>query len=73
MDSLFEVHKLNEVGLKKAAMIAECFNELVWKLGEMGDGSTKTREFAITRSKLEEACFYAKKAMALQRENQQAV
>jgi hypothetical protein len=68
MDPLFEVHMLNEVGKGKARNIAEDFDELLSNLIEVcGTG----REMSIVKTKLEEACFFAKKAMANQTENQQ--
>lgn len=62
MHELFQVHMLTEDGKKKAVEMASEFNALVVKLEEMcgKDG----REMALVRTKLEEACFFAKKAMA---------
>lgn len=60
MKQLFEVHKLNEKGFKKAELIARSFSILLDNLeGVCREG----REFAIAKTKLEEACFFAKKAM----------
>ena len=75
MLTVFEVHKLNESGLSKAKGIAEGFEALYTNIilpvaisnDNPGSGA---RELAIVRTKLEEACFYAKKAMAMQKENQ---
>lgn len=68
-DPLFQVHRLNEDGLKKADEIAAGFNNLLLHLknGLCGEG----REFSIVRTKLEEAAFFAKKAMANDPANQQ--
>lgn len=67
MDPLFEVHKLNENGLKLAAGIAEIFNNAKDQLSTYcPDG----REWSIVKTKLEEACFFAKKAMANDPKNQ---
>lgn len=70
MHSLFEVHMLNDHGKVKAKAIAQTFdhllNSLTYEL-DLGTG----REAAIVKTKLEEACFYAKKAMAMNPENQQ--
>jgi len=67
MDQAFEVHMLNETGKEKARKIALAFDDLMTILkGDCGEG----RELAIVRTKLEEACFFAKKAMAKQPENQ---
>ena len=63
----FEVHRLNETGLFRAKEIANAFDQLLTVL-------TKTcpvgRELSIVRTKLEEACFFAKKSMANKAENQ---
>jgi len=68
MDSLFEVHRLNEAGMAKATAIAQCFDGLLIQLKQLCvDG----REFSIVKTKLEEAAFFAKKAMAKSPENQQ--
>lgn len=64
----FEFHRLNPVGVKRAQSIAESFSELLEKLeAHVGTG----REASLCRTKLEEACFFAKKAMAIQPENQE--
>lgn len=67
-DPLFQVHRLNEKGMERAKAIAELFDILLEKLTPHCIGG---REFSITRTKLEEACFFAKKAMASQPENQE--
>ena len=67
IDTLFQVHRLNEDGMKKAEEIASTFNECLRVLKTMcPDG----REFSIVKTKLEEAAFFAKKSMAAQKENQ---
>jgi RAB protein geranylgeranyltransferase component A len=67
MNPLFAVHKLNEAGSAKAQAIADLFNVLLSDLSEMcPDG----RELAIVKTKLEEAAFFAKKAMAKDPANQ---
>lgn len=68
MDALFEVHMLNEAGKRNAQYIAGAFNDLLDKLGQICPAG---REMAITKTKLEEACFFAKKAMASDTSNQQ--
>lgn len=85
MRQAFEVHLVNDDGKRKANLIAESFNQLVDELrvviyrsdlARHAAGTDLTaapvggREFAIVMTKLEEACFFAKKAMALQPENQ---
>ena len=67
MDSVFQVHILNEVGIEKARTIAQKFDELLDYIGTEGFG---TREYNIVRTKLEEASFFAKKNMANQPQNQ---
>ena len=62
----FEVHILNELGINKARIIAKEFDELLNVLKEL---CPESREFSITKTKLEEASFFAKKAMACQKEN----
>jgi hypothetical protein len=64
----FDVHILNENGKNKARAIAQVLADALDDLeaicGEDG------REMAIVRTKMEEAGFFAKKAMAVRRENQ---
>jgi hypothetical protein len=62
MHKEFQVHMLNETGKAKATAIAEAFDELLTKLVNItGEPS---REMSLCRTKLEEASFFAKKAMA---------
>lgn len=65
----FAVHLLNDLGKDRAGLIAEEFTILLNHL-ELING-TSGREMAIVRTKLEEAAFFAKKAMAVRPENQQ--
>jgi hypothetical protein len=67
MDALFAVHKLNEAGLKKAETIGKIFDHALTELNAICPAG---RELSIVRTKLEEAAFFAKKAMALLTENQ---
>jgi hypothetical protein len=68
ISNLFKVHKLNEEGMKNANLIAESFDGLVCYLSKLcPDG----REFSIVKTKLEEAAFFAKKAMAGLPDNQE--
>jgi hypothetical protein len=69
MNTAFEVHKLNEGGIQKANQLAAMFDALLDGVGTLVP--TTNREYAIVRTKLEEACFFAKKGMANQPENQQ--
>jgi len=68
---LFKVHRLNEGGMKNARLIAEEFNLLLDRLETIIGTGSPNREFAIVKTKLEEACFFAKKAMANDPANQQ--
>jgi len=78
MNPLFGYHRLNVAGTEKAKQIAEQFDTLLHSVSALlpapgaGGGSQTpgAREFAICKTKLEEACFYAKKALALDPENQ---
>lgn len=73
MSDLFKVHLLNDEGVRRAHDIAESFDDLAQKLGVGGESTHNTpgaREKALVRTYLELACFYAKKAMAMQPENQ---
>ncbi|MEE9510329.1 MAG: hypothetical protein V3V81_07535 [Candidatus Bathyarchaeia archaeon] len=61
MNKEFDVHILTEDGIGKAKEIATIFNNTLNLLKIVcPDG----REFSIVKTKLEEACFFAKKAMA---------
>lgn len=67
MNKLFQVHMLNDLGVKTAEDIAAHFDGLLAHLSTVcPDG----RELALVKTKLEEACFYAKKAMASDPRNQ---
>jgi hypothetical protein len=68
MRAQFAVHMLNASGKNKAGVIATAFDTLLSDLERVcPDG----REMAIVRTKLEEACFFAKKSMASALENQE--
>lgn len=62
MDALFEVHKLNDEGMKRAEKLAAIFEGALREIEALNpmDG----RELSIVKTKLEEACFFAKKALA---------
>lgn len=63
---LFKVHILNDSGKEKANLIAESFDGLIIYLSKLCPAN---REFSIVKTKLEEACFFAKKSMASMNEN----
>lgn len=67
----FAVHTLNESGKNRAQLLAasfaRCLDEVEALTGSLNNG----RELALVRTKMEEACFFAKKAMAKQLVNQQ--
>lgn len=65
----FGFHKLNGDGQHKAKSIALSFEILLESLEHM---CTDPRAWAIVKTKCEEACFYAKKSMALDPVNQEA-
>lgn len=64
----FGVHMLNAQGKTKAELLAAAFSQLLNRVEEIS--GTDGREIAIVRTKLEEASFFAKKAMAVRPENQ---
>ena len=68
MHKEFAVHKLNEFGMEKAQAIATSFDVLIDDLIGL---CPESRELSIAKTKLEEACFFAKKAMASNPANQQ--
>lgn len=68
MNREFQSHRLNTEGFDKAVRISAAFDSLVTFLETV---CAPGREMAIARTKLEEACFFAKKAMAVQPENQE--
>jgi len=66
----FDVHVLNHDGIRKAREIATCFSILLNDLEEHcgKDG----REMALVRTHLQEAAFFAKRAVAVRPEHQLA-
>lgn len=70
MKDEFKVHRLNGNGMLKAQNLGEKFSEtleLVERLGTNGGG----REVALARTALQEASFWAKRAMALDPANRE--
>ena len=65
----FKVHPLNDEGMKKAEGLAEDFSKFLDRVEQVcgKDG----REMAIVLTKLREASFQAKRAIAQRQENQQ--
>jgi len=66
----FGVHILNTEGISKARNMATQFSDLLDWLEQPGM-CVMSPELTIAKRKLEEACFYAKKAMATNLVNQQ--
>lgn len=66
MNKEFAVHMLNDGGRAKAQAIAQAFDGCLEALAVL---CPPGREMALVRTKLEEACFFAKKAMASAPEN----
>lgn len=67
--SNFRAHAVNAHGLSQARKLAELFSEMLSSIEEIS--GTEGREITIIRTKLEEACFFAMRAMASQASNQQ--
>lgn len=63
MNKAFQVHMLTEEGKAHATAITEAFNECLQKIEALVPVS---RELLLVTTKLEEACFFAKKGMAQQ-------
>lgn len=77
---MFEVHKLNMTGMRKAQELALLFDQFlrnVEKLCQVERGELwvippeSGREIACVLTKLQEASFFAKRAMAMLPENQE--
>lgn len=62
MHDAFAFHKLNEQGQAQANAIAILFNKL---LEDVTPAMSDARCKALVVTKLEEACFFAKKSMAM--------
>ncbi len=67
MNKEFTVHLLNDTGIVKAKELATKFDGLLEYLKTV---CPESREFSITKTKLEEACFFAKKSIACDPLNQ---
>lgn len=68
VNEIFSVHMLNDDGKKKAVAMAEDFSELLARVEAVVPPG---RELAIVKTHLQDACFYAKRGMAMKPENQQ--
>lgn len=66
----FSVHVLNPEGMKKARDIAMKFSALLSEVE--GVCGVEGREMALVRTNLQEAAFWAKRAMAMRPSNQVA-
>lgn len=67
VDTIFESIALNEQGQKRLASITLAFNDLLDGIRPI---VPEGREWSIIKTKLEEACFYAKRGMSLAATNQ---
>lgn len=67
IDEAFATHRLNEQGTALARDIGAEFHDLLMYLN---DNCIHGRELALARTHLETACFFAKKAMAINPDNQ---
>jgi len=63
----FEVHILNELGIARARSLAGVFDRA---LTDIIDLVPAGRSLSLVKTKLEEACFHAKKGIANNPENQ---
>lgn len=63
----FQVHRLNEVGLQKAEMLGEAFSILLETVDAL---VPQGRERSLVVTKLQEASYWAKRAIAVQPDNQ---
>ena len=75
----FSVHMLNEQGIEKAKRIADAYSRLLDELdglcaASVNDYSANATEnarcCALVRTKLQEACFFSKRAIAVLPQNQ---
>jgi hypothetical protein len=68
MKQEFQVHRLNESGLRTAEAIGEAFSTCLEQIEQLVPPG---RERALVVTKLQEACFFAKRAIAVVPENQE--
>lgn len=68
---LFQVHKLNAQGIERAENLARQFSELLYFVESVAGLAPQVgRDLALVRTKLQEASFHAKRAMAQNPDNQ---
>lgn len=73
----FQTHRLNKIGLWKVEAVKKLFDEFLLNLitvpppGLVLIDNTKSRYFSIVKTKLEEACMFAVKAVASEPANQE--
>jgi hypothetical protein len=75
----FDVHRLNALGLEKAGKVAGVFERALADLnaifapvlapGEVPNTAFAAREKALIVTKMQEACFFAKRVVALNADN----
>ena len=72
MRNEFQVHVLNDIGIDRAKSVGELFSEFLDKLESFipQTPSQNGREMALVKTKLQEASFFAKRAIAVLPENQ---
>jgi hypothetical protein len=64
----FQVHRLNAAGMAKAQLLGEVFSEALNQIDKIvPDG----RELSLVKTKLQEASFFAKRAIAMHPFNQE--
>lgn len=66
----FDVHLLNEQGIERARRLAAEFSELLNNVETICGSLNNGREMALVRTKLQEASYYAKRALALNPDHQ---
>jgi hypothetical protein len=62
IDEIFQVNRLNEKGFDAIDCVAGSFDLLLYNLENICDQNC--REFSLVKTKLQEACFFAKRAVA---------
>lgn len=68
----FQVHILNDNGIEQAKELGEAFSDFLDKLEKLipQAANVNGREMALVRTKLQEASFFAKRAIAVLPGNQ---